>query len=107
MKKIKKIRKMSKKSYYFFATYQVYSKEGLLIMTGDTLQRIDTGVMDGPYEHFGLKELRESLLEQAREKDKRIKEDAHVILTSFSELSQDLWHQLNGPDDEEEEESEK
>ena len=72
-------------------------------MVGDTLQRIDTGVADGPYEHFGLKELKESLLEQAREKNKMIKEDAHVILTSFSELSQDLWHQLDGPHDDDDE----
>jgi hypothetical protein len=84
------------KSYYFFVAYQVYSKAGLLLLTGDSLQRIDTGVKDGEYEHFGMKELRESLLKRAIESNPLVKSDSHVIITSLNELSQDLWHQLKG-----------
>lgn len=84
------------KSYYFFVAYQVYSKNGLLLLTGDSLQRIDTGVKDGEYEHFGMEELRESLLKKAIESNPLVKSDSRVIITSLNELSQDLWHQLVG-----------
>lgn len=84
------------KSFYFFVAYQVYSKAGLLLLTGSQLQRIDSGVEDGEYEHFGMKELRESLLKQAIESNPLVKSDSKVIFTSLNELSQDLFHQLNG-----------
>lgn len=84
------------KSYYFFVAYQVYSKTGLLLLTGSSLERIDTGVKDGEYEHFGMKELRESLLKLAIESNPLVKPDSCVIITSLNELSQDLWHQLKG-----------
>lgn len=84
------------KSFYFFVAYQVYSKAGLLLLTGSQLHRIDSGVEDGEYEHFGMKELRESLLKQAIESNPLVKSDSKVIFTSLNELSQDLFHQLNG-----------
>lgn len=82
------------KSYYFFVSYQIFSKGGALIGTGHSLESISTGVEGGEFEHFGLKELRKSLLKQAMKENGLVDETCKLIFTSINELSKGLWNQL-------------
>lgn len=84
------------KSYYFFVAYQVYGPLGLLLCTGHSLERIDTGVEDGEFEHFGLKELSEKLLEISMKRNMHVTKECKIIFTSINELSEGLWKQLAG-----------
>jgi hypothetical protein len=89
------MKKKKGKEYYFFVAYQVWSRGGILMLTGDSFEGIETNVDDGEYEHFGLKELKEKLLKRAMEANPCIKEDSNVLITSLSELSKDFWYQMN------------
>lgn len=82
------------KSYYFFVAYQIYSKGGVLLGTGHSLESISTGVEGGEFEHFGFKELGKSLLKQAMKENGLVDETCHLIFTSINELSKGLWNQL-------------
>ena len=89
------MKKKKGKEFYFFVAYQVWSRCGTLISTGDSFEGIKTNVVNGEYEHFGLKELKEKLLERAMEANPYTKEDSNVLITSLSELSKDFWYQMN------------
>lgn len=84
------------KSYCFFVAYQIFSKGGLLLGTGHSLERIDTGVVDGEFEHFGLTELCEKFLKLSMERNPLVDKTCKVIITSINELSKGLWNQLAG-----------
>ena len=74
--------------------YQVYTALGQLLSTGDSLERIDTDVEDGDFEHFGLHELREKIRSQAEKRNPLMEKGSKVIFTSINELSKGLWNQL-------------
>ncbi len=82
------------KSYYFFVAYQVYGPLGLLLCTGYSLERMDTGVEDGEFERFGLKELSKKLLKINMKRNMHVTKECKIIFTSINELSKGLWSQL-------------
>lgn len=82
------------KSYYFFVSYQIFSKVGLLLCSGHSLERIDKDVEDGEFEHFGLKELCDKIRNLAMPTNKLVDKNSNVLITSINELSEELWNQL-------------
>ena len=88
------MKKKKGKEFYFFVAYQVWSRCGVLLLTGNSFEGIETNVDDGEYEHFGFKELKDKLFKMAMKANPCIKEDSNLIITSFSELSKDFWYQM-------------
>lgn len=86
--------KSKKKEYYFFIAYQVYSKEGKLIVTGSSFEGIETNVDNGEYEHYGYKELIERILNAVKKINPLVNDDSVVIPISINELSKDFWYQM-------------